>query len=223
MSNEFSFAHVEQFVDLWIKLQEVNLIEEAEDDITWNLSTNGMYSASSAYKAQFLGMMPSDMKSLVWKAWAPSKIKHFAWLALQNKLWTADRLAKRGWPNCGLCPLCKQTVESVDHLLIHCRFTVRVWGLIKEWLGLHFVDTSTWTGLTLNEWWRLLIGPSSHHRKAMASLVLLTSWTIWNERNARVFRKKLAPSVVIFDIIKSDAKLWVYAGAKKLSEIMPGE
>lgn len=32
-----------------------------------------------------------------WKAWAPSNVKFFAWLALQDRIWTADRLAKL-WP-----------------------------------------------------------------------------------------------------------------------------
>ena len=31
----------------------------------------------------------------LWSSWAPLEIKIFAWLALHNRLWTADRLAKR--------------------------------------------------------------------------------------------------------------------------------
>ena len=99
---EFSINHVRQFIDLWVKLQNVNLQDNIEDTIVWNLSANGEYSAKSAYKAQFFGSYSSDMKTLIWKAWAPPKTKFFAWLALQNRLWTADRLARRGWPNCGL-------------------------------------------------------------------------------------------------------------------------
>jgi hypothetical protein len=32
------------------------------------------------------------MEMVVWKAWAPSKCKHFSWLIIQNLVWTADRL-----------------------------------------------------------------------------------------------------------------------------------
>ena len=61
------------------------------------------------------------------------------------------------------------------------------------------------------------------NRKAMASLVLLTSWEIWNERNARVFRNKHASSINMLAKIKYEAKLWVLAGAKHLGEVILGE
>jgi hypothetical protein len=36
------------------------------------------------------------MNKMVSKIWAPPRIKFFAWLAIQNCLWTTDRLDKRG-------------------------------------------------------------------------------------------------------------------------------
>lgn len=60
-------------------------------------------------------------------------------------------------------------------------------------------------------------------RRALASLTLLVSWEIWNERNARVFKNKHAPPLVLLDKIKKEARLWVLADAKRLGEIMPGE
>lgn len=65
-------------------------------------------------------------------------------------------------------------------------------------------------------------GPSPN-RKALASLAMLVAWEIWNERNARVFRKKHTPSSVFFDLVKKETRLWVLAGAKRLGEMMPGE
>ena len=106
-------------------------MEGKHDGISWNLMAIGQYSAALAYKAESFGVIPSDMKRMVWKIWAPPESKHFSWLALQNRLWTADRLEKRGWPNCGLCPLGKRTTESVDHLFVHCHFTMRIWGFSR--------------------------------------------------------------------------------------------
>lgn len=60
-------------------------------------------------------------------------------------------------------------------------------------------------------------------RKGIASLTLLTTWEIWNERNARVFRNKHTPPLVLLDKIKTEARLWVLAGAKRLGDLMPRE
>jgi hypothetical protein len=219
----FSWAHLVQFVDLWTLINNIHLVENVEDSIVWKLTESGLYSAASAYKLQFLGIVLSNLNTLVWKAWATPKAKNHAWLALQNRLWTADRLQNRGWPNCGLCPLCKQTLETNDHLFVGYRFIIRVWELLKQWLGLHDIHPRLWGGLNIKEWWSLLAEGSSSHRKAIASLTLLTVWEVWNERNARIFHNKLSPSLVIVDRIKAEARLWVLAGAKKLGTIMPGE
>ena len=56
--------------------------------------------------------------------------------------------------------------------------------------------------------------------KAMATLTLLTTWTIWNERNARVFQKKSTPPQIILRNLKEEARLWVLAGAKRLSNLI---
>jgi hypothetical protein len=57
----------------------------------------------------------------------------------------------------------------------------------------------------------------------MASLTMLTSWTIWKERNARVFQNKSAPPTILLEITKNKMKLWVMAGAKNLSYVIVGE
>ena len=96
MDDNFTFDHVAQFVDLWILLQDVNLDHDVDDEITWRLTANGQYTAASAYKAQFFGAISTNMKRMVWRPWAPPKVKFFAWLALQNRVWTADQFEKQG-------------------------------------------------------------------------------------------------------------------------------
>jgi hypothetical protein len=191
----------------------------------WKLTRNGQHSTASAYKLQFLGLINFVMHTIVFKSWGPPKTKHHAWLALQNRLWTDDRLQKRGWPNYVLCPFCKQTTESTDHLFVNCRFTVRIWEHIKEWLGLHGISPRQWAGLNIKEWWSLLAEGATPHRKALASLTLLTVLEIWNEHNTRVFHNKQSPSFVILDKIKVEAstRLWATTGAKKLGSIISGE
>jgi hypothetical protein len=194
-----------------------------EDDIVWKLTGNGQYSAASAYKLQFFDLIESSMYKLVWKAWAPPKAKNHACLVLQNRLWTTDRLRKWGWDNCGLCPLCKQTEESNNHLFVHCRFTVRIWEQLRDWLGILGLHPRQWTGIDIHDWWSSLVEGMSPHQKGLFSLALLVVWEIWKERNARVFRNKLSSSVVIFYLVKAEARLWVLARAKRLGDLILGE
>jgi hypothetical protein len=94
-TNEISTSnHVVKFVELWSLIIEVQLVEGSNDGITCKLTNSGEYTAASAYNAQFEGMINSYMMKAVWKTWAPPKCKLFAWLVLQNRVWTADRLQR---------------------------------------------------------------------------------------------------------------------------------
>ena len=73
----------------------VTLTQGIQDSIRWKWTPSGAYTAKSAYQAQFLGGIPSVAANAIWKCWAPSKCKFFAWLLLQNRIWTADRLQQR--------------------------------------------------------------------------------------------------------------------------------
>lgn len=218
MEATFSIAHVRQYLSLWSRLSAFVLNPGVMDEISWNLTENGTYSSKSAYKAQFYGSIAAPIGSSVWKIWAPPKIKFFSWLFVQDRIWTSDRLERRHWDNCGNCPLCNRVLESVEHLFVHCRFSIRIWALIKDWLGLHLLFPNTWTTLPLIDWWNLM---TKH--KGMASITLLVTWEIWNERNARVFKNKHAPPTVIFDKIRNEARLWALAGAKHVNFLMPRE
>ena len=76
-----SQQHFVEFVNLWTRLQYVELRPGVPDQIQWKLSANGEYSNKLAYMAQFLGTMDTDLDQLIWKACAPPKCKFFTWLA----------------------------------------------------------------------------------------------------------------------------------------------
>jgi hypothetical protein len=99
----------------------------------------------------------------------------------------------------------------------------RVWELLKDWIGMHAIHPRQWQGLHIQDWWSSMAERPSPLRKGLASLILLVVWELWQEQNARIFHHKLAPTFVIVDRIKSEARLWVLAGAKKLGELLPGE
>jgi hypothetical protein len=86
LSRNFTFEHLVQFVALWELLQDVQLDDSMEDDISWKLTDDGQYSVKSAYKLQFLGSTFSSLHNSIWKGWVPPEIKSFTWLALQNRI-----------------------------------------------------------------------------------------------------------------------------------------
>jgi hypothetical protein len=110
-------------------------------------------------------------------------------------------LEREGWENCGSCPLCKQAMEFVHHLFVHCHYTTRLWKSIKEWIGLTEVQPTQWQGLTIKNWWTIITDGPTPYRKAMSSLPLLVLPEIWSERHARVFRDKFAPPCIVLDKI----------------------
>ncbi|OEL17550.1 hypothetical protein BAE44_0021431, partial [Dichanthelium oligosanthes] len=56
--------------------------------------------------------------------------------------------------------------------------------------------------------------------RAVRSLILLVAWELWNQRNARIFRRKFTSSEDLVKI-KEEATTWCAARAKWLSEIIP--
>jgi hypothetical protein len=108
-------SHLQQYVRLWKMIRDMRPLNENQDNIRWNLTTDGQYSAKSAYRLQFLGLR--DPSSTNQSGWAPPKCKFFSWLVTQNRVWTTDILEKRGWQNQKICPLCYTVDESALHLL----------------------------------------------------------------------------------------------------------
>jgi hypothetical protein len=78
--------HLSQFVDLWGLINNFQLDEDEDDDITWKLTSNGQYTTKSAYEVQFLGSTLSCLHKSVWKNWAPPKTIFFIWLLYQNRV-----------------------------------------------------------------------------------------------------------------------------------------
>ena len=51
----FTADHIAQYDHLSGLIQDITLAPGTEDSITWTLTTNGIYTTNSAYKAQFIG------------------------------------------------------------------------------------------------------------------------------------------------------------------------
>ena len=79
-----SLTHIQEVVMLWERLADISLTDGVRDSITWKLSIDGVYSASSAYKAQFEGLTISAMVTTIWKS-CPPKVHVFCLVGLTKQ------------------------------------------------------------------------------------------------------------------------------------------
>jgi hypothetical protein len=114
-------TEIAELISLWEAVSEVQLTEN-EDSIRWKWTASGQYSSRSAYRAQLAGSYCSFDALAIWKAKVESKHRFFAWLLVQRKMLTADKLLARNWPCNPMCPLCGLENETTDHLCLHCVF-----------------------------------------------------------------------------------------------------
>jgi hypothetical protein len=107
---------VGQYLHLWLAITPTILTED-EDRLFWKWSADGTYTAKSAYRAAFLGSKRCAAWKLIWKSWAPNRVKFFHWLANLDRCWMAERLAR---PNLQHHPhrvLYDQAMETMQHLM----------------------------------------------------------------------------------------------------------
>ena len=90
-----------------------------------------------------------------------------------------------------VCPMCEQEPESISHSLLHCNFAKQVWD--------------KWEGCPINMKVRLgdFTDCALQMLKSRASqdleILLVTSWSIWYNRNQKVFEDgSLSPDQVWF-------------------------
>jgi len=78
-------VQLQEFVALWIRLQDVSLQSEMQDTISWRWSSDEQYSPRSAYHIQFKGSYIKYNSNLIWKAHSENKCKLFT-----DKILTVD-------------------------------------------------------------------------------------------------------------------------------------
>nr|XP_020175063.1 uncharacterized protein LOC109760665 [Aegilops tauschii subsp. strangulata] len=85
---------LQEFLNLerLIRTARTSMKSGQPDEIRWKFTANGIYSASSAYQAQLLGLIQDPFRKTFWSAWAPGRLKIFAWLLHLDRPWCNDRL-----------------------------------------------------------------------------------------------------------------------------------
>lgn len=188
-------------------VEGLQLQHDTQDSIRWRWTDDGRYSASSAYKAQFVGSYSAFDSTKVWKAVAELKCKFFAWTVLHKKILTAENLTARGWENEERCILCSSSPETVQHLCMSCTFLKSVWETVRRW-NWNFVS-KIYETCSIDEWWdadRALI--TKERKREMDGLLIYTIWNVWKERNRHIFSNEMKEPEGVAHIIHEDFNMF---------------
>ena len=143
---------------------------------------------------------------IVWNPVVPPKIGVFAWEAAWGKVLTLDQLKRRGMSFANRCFMCEKEEETIDHLLIHCKFAKMLWDLFLSIVGISWVFPHLVLH-TLLAWQGAAVGKK--RRKIWFAAPLCLFWNLWRARNLMVFENE-APSAQRIKV-NFVSNLWTWA------------
>ena len=114
------------------------------------------------------------------------------------------------------CALCSQSSETIDHLLVACPFSREIWYRLLRTVGWEVV-AHTAHEHTLADWWvaaRKRI--QKEVRGSFDSLVVLTCWILWKERNNRTFDRCVKTIDEVLVWVVDEILFWIQAGHRRL-------
>ncbi|KAJ3673141.1 hypothetical protein LUZ60_006515 [Juncus effusus] len=178
-------------------------LSTSPDVLTWSWNSNGKYSSKSCYNLFFKTNLKAQWNSKIWKLKIPNKVRIFLWLTSVNRLPTQENLSRKRWTIIHACKLCTNgTMESADHLFIHCPYAKNVWNLFGV------IPPANGTS-TLPFWERTRHSLNDELVRRKWDLIWsATCWTIWKQRNQRIFTNKRAPPSISYMLASKEAEIW---------------
>ncbi|CAN1130761.1 Putative ribonuclease H protein At1g65750 [Linum perenne] len=189
----------------------------------WHLSKDGSYTVRSAYRVYMERVLNREYLNvdgnwlIIWGLQVPPKVKHFVWRLGRNVLSTKENLHQRHIQINGDCGSCNSFFESTFHLFVECDMARRCWaaaGLsskIEESLVDHEGSCVSW-----------LLGLLASITENMAADISMVLWSIWKERNDRVWTDKQSAPEWVVRMGKDLLADWVQARSG-LTVIDPGD
>ena len=177
---------------------------EGDDTLTWKLTKKGVFNVRSYYKllsGPYNEVFPWEC---IWRAKVPKQVSFFLWIVARGGILTIDNLVKRGQYLVNRCCLCFCDEETVDHLLLYCKFSHALWSAIFEIFGIHWVMPKTISSLLFA--WRNWFGKHLSTIWNMVPACLM--WLVWMERNTRIFEDKERT----LDLLKAPLQYFVSMG-----------
>ncbi|XP_071712623.1 uncharacterized protein [Rutidosis leptorrhynchoides] len=154
----------------------------------WKLDNLGEYNSRLvSFKINELIIeRPGQPHGTMKNNYIPQKIGIFVWRALRGRILTKVEFDKRGIDLDNiLCPICNDSVETVEHTLITCKMAKDVWQAIYNWWESSPPNSSSLSDFFSGSRRRNL---SRENKKIWQSIEWVTGYFIWKNRNLKVFR-----------------------------------
>jgi len=98
-----------------------------DDELLWNLSSNGELSFKDAYLFHCNHGQNIAWAKLIWNKNIPPSKSLIIWRSLHNKLPTDDILSFRGCQLPSMCSLCNIQGETFQHMFFECNMAREIW------------------------------------------------------------------------------------------------
>nr|CCA66180.1 hypothetical protein [Beta vulgaris subsp. vulgaris] len=194
-------------------LKSVRLDPNADDQLIWAPEKSGRFSTKS-FSKELSKMTPpthSDAVKGVWRGLVPHRIEVFVWIALLGKINSRHKLAAFGIisEEEDICPLCDEGSETSDHLLLHCVEAQKLWAWWLDIWKVKWVFPSSL--LDAFSQWKCIKKKSNFFKKVWAASFFVIIWTIWKERNLRIFHNSSSNAMNLQDLVLLRLGWWIGA------------
>ena len=111
------------------ELREAAPVHQSEKD-KWGWGPTRAYTSVKGYELMQTHrdrIHPAKFWKEVWDPMALPKVNFFFWTLMHRKILTGENLMKRNIAGPHRCTLCKEAMETMDHLFVECPYANRVW------------------------------------------------------------------------------------------------
>ncbi|XP_071687593.1 uncharacterized protein [Rutidosis leptorrhynchoides] len=136
----------------------------------------------------------------------PKSLGIFAWRIKKKRIPVRVKLDKRGLDlNTIRCPVCDDSLETVEHSMIFCKVARDTWDRVYKWWGLGNFNTFSVDEILNGDG----INISSKDRKIWQAVEWVCGYLLWKNRNHKVFRNKDWTSAMIFNEVQIKSYEWI--------------
>lgn len=178
-------SFMRRYPNIAAAILNVQLTPQA-DNFVWTLNVNGKYSISSFYEQIGGKKARVDWHRLVWAGRIPQKYRFICWLLVRFRLKTKGLLQRKGMNISTDCVLCDDGFDPCSHLFFQCPYSKQIWKKVLAEIGV-IREPLSWNHEL--QWLRIACKGRSRKSNLIRLALMCTVYSLWMERNSRIFCK----------------------------------